>query len=141
MNEEQIIKGEIPWTIEGFQQVNVFLADLLKQPKDDWDLTTSNFPLNMFDPMGQVAKYFRRTYGVGVLWKAHFIRYNNIIRFLQEHKESLIKKKFLADNQPMPLIKDRLLRVLCRAPFTEKRFTPEGSQYVLAYADVMRLLR
>jgi len=143
-DQEKIVKGLIPWTDKEFQEVNHFLYNLLQRPKDDWDLSRvpDRLPVSAFEPMGQVAKHLRKKYLNDLLFKAHFVRFNNIIRFLQEHKSELIDQDLLKDNRKVPLIKSHLIGALCEMAYTEERSNPEGfEEYVFSYSDVMKQIK
>ncbi|MCD4779320.1 MAG: hypothetical protein K8S27_02055 [Candidatus Omnitrophica bacterium] len=125
MKEDEILKGLIPWTIDEFKDVNAHLYHLLQRPKDDWDFADINLPIDVYEPIGQIAQYMKKKYDDDSFFKAHFIRYNNILRFLREYKGKLIHSGFLEDGA-IPLIKDQLLKCLCVMPFSELRLTDEG---------------
>ena len=140
MFKDDIIQGKIPWTAEGFQEVNTFLAQLLKTPKDDWSLTPSRYKtaISPFDPMGQVTKFLQEKYPQEHLWQAHLVRYNNIIRFFQDHQEALIQKNLLILKQPTPYIKDTLLKRLCQMPYGEQRERQGIVEHVFSLEDVLK---
>jgi len=142
MFDDDILHGNISWTKEGFQEVNTFLAELLKKPKDDWSLTPSrhNLFLSPFDPMGQVAKFLQSKYPHEYLWQAHLVRYNNIIRFFQENQEALVKNKLLVLKKPAPYIKDKLLVCLCKISYGEKREVQNTTEFIFSFEEVIRSL-
>jgi hypothetical protein len=84
-----------------------------------------------------ISKYMQEKYD-GNLYRAHLIRYNNILRFLREYSFDLEQKGYMKAAKPYPLIKDEVLQSLCELPFTEFRVNPQGyEEYVFAFEDVL----
>ncbi len=150
MDIEDISKGRIPWNKEGFQVVNKELARLLNTPKDDWDLHEQTISLkdwdheaiefkpNPFQPMGQISHFMKALYPDKKEFLAHFFRYNNMIRFLKEHEEALIKEGLIKRGEKFHMIKDELLESLCLLPFTVLRETyGEFEDYYYDYSQVV----
>ena len=138
MKYDDFKKGEIPWSQGEFHIVNNFLSGLLGKPKDDWDTKEKIAGLNMFTPMGQIAKYMRSKYDQDkTLWKAHFIRYNNIIHFLQKYQKDLVERRLLLEQSSGFVMSTKLLTVLCQSLYTEEYFDEGGKKFSFSFQDVI----
>jgi len=139
MENEKITKGLIPWSKDEFQKVNSHLYKILQTPRDDWDLKyDSDIGLDPFHPLSQISKYMKKRYKNKALFQAHLVRYNNMIRFLREYEQDLIKENLLIKDQSIQQIKEALLLSLCILPYEETRINHERKiEYVFAYPQVV----
>lgn len=142
MNED-IILGKIKWNRAGFDQLNGMLTQLLVKPKDDWNTADleeffSNelrmMGITPYDPMAQVYCYLADHYPDLNDAKAYFVRYNNILRFLRDYHNDLLKIGFVVKKGKQDLVKDELLEVLCEVPF---HGMDDKGQPVFAFDDVI----
>jgi len=125
---KQIFSGEIPWTVDGYIETNVYMNDLMKKPLDDWpirpmgDITIEDYgtiSFNQRHPLFQVNSYLMDKYG-GRDGLAHATRLFAIFDFLRTHRDRLFADGLVKTDVAhgdMIGICDELLQVLVRLKF------------------------
>lgn len=151
INFEKIEKGLIPWSSGEFNQIKIEFHKILLKPKDDWDITLKAKSsqqvtsqdwvtpgLHPYHPMAQLKKIIINKYNNQEKAIAHFIRYNQIIKFLQTH-EALLREESLVQFGANPAyIKNELITCLCLMPYAlNKEPLADKNEYSFCYADVI----
>jgi len=148
---KKIYRGQIPWSPKEFNKVNQEFHEFLQKPKDDWNLkrhqfsilddetgVVENFQINQFNSMAQFSELMLKRYPDEVEYMAHSLRHTQIMRFIKDNEEALIKEGFLIQEEKQSGSKRELIEALCALPFSLKEVNEDGDEeFYFLYQEVI----
>lgn len=151
-NWNDVIKGNVKWPFEEFQEIYSWYGNLHDKPRDDWDLKKRGLTLideedekeyditfNPFMPMNQLGFHMVKKFGEEKFM--HYMhRFMEIMRFISEHKKKFIEDGFMKtpdEDKKYIEIQTEILQALCELPYTQKVKAEGNTFYRLNYTDVI----
>ncbi len=148
---KKIHRGLIPWSRTEFNKVTQEFHGLLQKPKDDWNLKrhqfsilddetgkVENYQINPFNNSAQFSELMLKKYPDETEFMAHSLRHAEIMMFINDSKEDLIKEGFLIQEEKELLIKEELIESLCVLPFSFKILNEDGEEeFHFSYQEVV----
>jgi hypothetical protein len=136
-------KGEVKWNKKEYLGLIKWIGELVQTPKDDWDLKKSRVKLedgrviesNPFSVVAQVFNHMDKEYGDNASY--YYARFYNINKFTMDYEDELEKKDLIMKHDKGVKIRDILLEVLCKMPYTKK----VNKEYTFDYDEVMKEIK
>ena len=148
-------KGDIPWSLEEFNEAIEWEMKLRRTPQDDWDL--SEMPkvnlcdeetgevevlgFNKYHPVNQLARHFFSRYSDGDVAVSHLNRYIKIQQFLAAHCERLTVEGWLVRDCKMLRYDSKLLHALCQITYTGRVEEDGDVLEDFDYDDIVEMAR
>jgi hypothetical protein len=130
-------KGMIPWSRDEFNWIEAEFHRLRDQ-KGGKKTPGIHVEKNGFDNLLLLMKIFQGRYSNEVEHMANFIRHQQLLGFLSEHKNGLIQEGLIKEEGASTIYHTVLIDTLCFLPLSQEKLGPHGDKiYTFSYSEVV----